>query len=229
MYKYTLEELRAAVEKSYSWSELHRKLSLSKTGPSVEDMKRRCERYEISTSHFDGKSRDMPRKGGTKRRPLSEYLVEDRDCESAGLKKKLLEAGIFPADICSECGQEPLWNGKPLVLHLDHINGVRSDNRLENLRILCPHCHSQTETFGSKNRKVIPPNTCVDCGVKILRQSSRCPLHSAQSRVKIDWPCVCKFDEISKTIAVVARELGVTPPTIKRRLKNHPCKCVDGV
>jgi hypothetical protein len=52
---------------------------------------------------------------------------------------------------CSECGLDS-WLGKSLVLELDHINGIRSDNRLENLRLLCPNCHSQTETFRGRNR-----------------------------------------------------------------------------
>lgn len=52
---------------------------------------------------------------------------------------------------CAECGCEKLWNGKPLVLHLDHIDGNRKHNHPKNLRFLCPNCHSQTETFGIKN------------------------------------------------------------------------------
>jgi 5-methylcytosine-specific restriction endonuclease McrA len=51
------------------------------------------------------------------------------------------------------CGQQPMWNGKQLVLILDHINGINNDNRLENLRLLCPNCNSQTPTFAGRNAR----------------------------------------------------------------------------
>ena len=53
-------------------------------------------------------------------------------------------------EICTECGQEPIWNNKPLVLHLDHIDGNSDNNFPENLRLLCPNCHTQTDTYSSK-------------------------------------------------------------------------------
>lgn len=65
------------------------------------------------------------------------------------LKKRLLNEGFFE-NSCSECGISE-WNGKPLNIQLDHINGDCSDHRLENLRMLCPNCHSQTDTYCGKN------------------------------------------------------------------------------
>jgi 5-methylcytosine-specific restriction endonuclease McrA len=53
---------------------------------------------------------------------------------------------------CAECGMFDKWNGKKIILQLDHINGVNNDNRVENLRFLCPNCHSQTKTYSGKNR-----------------------------------------------------------------------------
>lgn len=68
------------------------------------------------------------------------------------LKKRLFKAGILKEE-CEECGIGNIYNDKPLVLHLDHKNGINNDHRLENLRILCPNCHSQTETYAGKNSK----------------------------------------------------------------------------
>lgn len=68
------------------------------------------------------------------------------------LKERLIKDGVFE-HVCAECGLQPEWNGKKLTLALDHINGVNDHNRLENLRLLCPNCHSQTETFAGRNIK----------------------------------------------------------------------------
>jgi predicted amidophosphoribosyltransferase len=66
------------------------------------------------------------------------------------------------------------WRGKPISLHLDHINGDPSDNRIENLRILCPNCHSQTPTYSGKNKKTARNNLCADCGGPASRRAERC-------------------------------------------------------
>ncbi len=89
--------------------------------------------------------------------PINKFKLDDilqglhPTYQTNKLKCRLLNAGIFK-NVCAECNQGPEWNGKPLVLQLDHVNGISTDHRLENLRILCPHCHSQTETFTGKNK-----------------------------------------------------------------------------
>ena len=72
------------------------------------------------------------------------------------VKRALLREGVF-TNRCDICGITE-WQGRPLSMQLDHINGARGDHRVENLRMLCPNCHSQTETFGSRNRKGTGPN-----------------------------------------------------------------------
>lgn len=79
-----------------------------------------------------------------------ETLLARAKCRSS-LKRRLLAAGILK-NRCDQCGIDE-WRGRPISIQLDHRNGIRNDHRLENLRMLCPNCHSQTETFGTRNLK----------------------------------------------------------------------------
>ena len=89
---------------------------------------------------------------GTYRRPLETILVDNSDFQSFKLKKRLFSANLKPK-MCEECGWARMSPGGYLPLELDHINGNRHDNRLENLRILCPNCHSLKSTHRGRNRK----------------------------------------------------------------------------
>ncbi len=81
---------------------------------------------------------------------MDTILVENSSYKSSGLKKRLVREGVLE-DLCKSCGLGPVWNGRPITLQLDHRNGVSNDHRLENLRILCPNCHSQTDTWTGRN------------------------------------------------------------------------------
>ena len=95
----------------------------------------------------------MSRGGGSIGIDLNEILIDN----STYYNRTSLKARLFKSNLlenkCIECGIGSIWNGKKLVLHLDHINGKYNDNRIENLRILCPNCHSQTDTYSGKNMK----------------------------------------------------------------------------
>lgn len=122
---------------------------------------------------------------------------------------------------------EPFWAGKPLTLQLDHINGVNNDNRMWNLRIICPNCHTQTPTFGSRNRKTldqISERTC-ECGGSKSRRSARCvSCHKEKVLVssgKIEWPPVVELVQMVRdsNFSQVSKKLGVSDNAIRKHLK----------
>ena len=113
-------------------------------------VKNRIKLLDLDISHFstkDIKYYSHPRYA------LDEILVENSTYENIfRLKKRILKENLIDYK-CENCGNEGLWNGKELVLQLEHKNGIHNDHRIENLCFLCPNCHSQTETFGSRQRR----------------------------------------------------------------------------
>jgi hypothetical protein len=124
--------------------------------------------WGISTAHFD---QDAIRREALSQppKPLAEILVEHSTYHRGHLKRRLLAEGVKRAE-CELCGQGPTWRGRPLALILDHINGVADDNRLENLRIVCPNCAATFDTHcGRKNRPLL---NCLRCGNGLAPQTS---------------------------------------------------------
>jgi len=80
------------------------------------------------------------------------------------LKRRLIAEKLLEYK-CDQCGLDQFWNNKQISLQLDHINGINNDNRIENLRFLCPNCHSQTTNYAGKSNKII--KKCIDCGTNI--------------------------------------------------------------
>jgi Zn finger protein HypA/HybF involved in hydrogenase expression len=152
--KYTKEILKPIVEKNISIAGVLKDLNLKNTGGNYSHIKKCIKNAEISMDHFLGQSHSKGKQGynkHTKESFIEKVLKEGTGWRNQAIKEKLLEFNL-KEDKCEVCGQSSLWNGKKLSLQIDHINGIFNDNRFENLRIICPNCHSQTDTFSSKIR-----------------------------------------------------------------------------
>lgn len=158
--RYSEQEARAAVAKSVSHSQVLRVLDLCPTGGNTALLKRWLAEWHISTDHFEARAfRGLNQRA----KPLEEILVEASSYARANLKTRLYAEGI-KIPVCEMCGQGELWQGRPMGLILDHINGVRDDNRLHNLRIVCPNCAATLDTHcGRKNRLERPERRCLRC------------------------------------------------------------------
>lgn len=153
----TSEEVIYIVSKCYSLAACLKSMGLGLSGTNYKWLNTLIEQHRIDCSHFTGQGHLRNKTHGwTKKFPLEEILVIDSTYGStSNLKKRLYDAGLLIEE-CTKCTQGPIWNGEPLVLHLDHIDGDRTNNLLDNLQILCPNCHSQTPTYCGRNKNAGP-------------------------------------------------------------------------
>lgn len=145
------KQIAKVIAASHSHTEVLIKLGLKNTGGNRKHLTTEIQKRGLDTSHFRRKAWNKG-KPSYNRVPAQKILVllpkSAYRTKRQQLRRALLEIGV--KELCQECGQEPEWNGKPLRLEIDHIDGNWRNNRRKNLRFLCPNCHTQTPTYGNR-------------------------------------------------------------------------------
>lgn len=235
LWKVNSDEFKKVFNIANSLSDIARHFKYSTSSSVLKMIKERIEIENLDIEKLK-KSRNqfyvqnvkkLHQKAGKK--PLDEILVENSTCgNNVHLKNRLFDEGLLEL-VCCKCGIGPEWNGEPLSLQMDHINGINDDNRIENLRILCPNCHSQTPTFCGKHKKIV--NKCSECGKKIHRKSNKCKKCQGLSIKGIKNPSIKVENRptrielieliINKPFTKIGKEYGVSDNAIRKWCKSE--------
>lgn len=222
--KWNESQLRRAVHESKSVTEVIKRLGMAVSGSNAHNISRNIKKFGMETSHFDSLYWHKRNGIATSKMSNEDIFVKGGTTSRNFIRKRIIKDNLLEYK-CSKCNINE-WLGEELILHLDHINGDRYDNRLENLRWLCPNCHTQTSTWGQKKKG----RKCVDCGGPISHSSSgRCRVcsnkHNGKNQpTRINWPKTSELIRMTQETSFleVSRKLGVSDNAIRKRIRNHP-------
>lgn len=208
------EKIENIIKESLSQKEVLEKMGLRAAGSNFETLKKYIKLYNLDTTHFRRCYDNMVFKNKDNKITLKEVLKENSNYSRGHLKERLYEDGLKERK-CELCGQDEEWNGKHMSLILDHINGIYNDNRIENLRIVCPNCNATLETHCGKNTQEKIKNK--------IEQKEKNIINSFISRRKVKRP---SFEELKIEIEKfglvgVGRKYGVSGNAIKKWIKTY--------
>lgn len=232
-YKYTIEQLKESVVNSLSIAQVCRELGIKPVGGNYKTISLKIKENKIDISHFTGKAWNVGTKFTkfVKEYKLEEILIENSPYKSPSkLKEKLIKFGLKKRE-CETC-KNTKWLGQDIKLEIHHINGINTDNRIENLQILCPNCHAYTDNFRGKNinrsalsekreveyrkfKEALTENTDGNLEPSLNNKEGAETLHGKpkSKRVKIDKVCpICKntFTKNNKYCSYECRNMAAS-------------------
>lgn len=223
--KYTKEELQQLVDSSSTYAEILLKIGKKVNTGTRKTLNKYIEFFEINEEGLKKRLHSIRSVGIKKhmasvKQPLQNIMCKNSSVNSNEIKKRVISEGILQ-NKCVLCGQLPFHNGKELVLQLDHIDGDHTNNTFENLRILCPNCHTQTPTWGTKKRE---QDLCIDCGKVTQGFSKKCRSCSSIECNEKNRKFDVSKEELEKLLyemplTKIGKKFGVTDNSIRKRCK----------
>jgi hypothetical protein len=210
------EQFIERVKTCRSMAELLRTFSLQNKGNNFKTAKRRIEELSIDSSHFLSAMESSIVTRTMSKEKFMNILESGKRITNTNVKKFILKFDLIKNE-CKSCGLSSEWNGKKLVLQLEHMDGNSINNKLNNLCFLCPNCHSQTDTFAGKKLKKY--YKCSSCGQNICKNDKCCYQCSGKKRRLAMRPDKEQLIEIIKKepMETIAHSLGLkTGNTIKK-------------
>lgn len=207
---YSKENLEKIIKGSYSISDVARALELVPKGSTFKTIKKYIEKYKLDTSHFTGPLWNKGKKVPII--PLDNILKKNTRFGSNRLLNRLIQEGKKEYK-CECCGISD-WQNKKIILQLHHIDGDHYNNEFSNLQILCPNCHSQTNTYCSRNNTVTNRKTKPESYWKTINPEKTCPVCNKQFKPHRKTQIYCCRDCYNKTkhVDALMETSGVESP-----------------